>query len=453
MALSADVVWEVRTDGDDNNGGGFNSASSGTDYSQQAAAQLTVTDAATSAVGSTTLTSATGGFTAAMVGNVVHLYGGTNLTAGWYEITGYTDGNTVTLDRAPDDGVGGVSGATCKVGGALASPGGLGAALANAAVDGHEAWIKSGTYTLSSGSANVSGGPLSLPNAVLLRVKGYDVTRGDSSAKPIIFAGAVTGVTIINIAAYFNNSQQTVENIEVDGNSGLGNNGIGTSGSSYRQAHIINCVARNCPGYGFGKSGNPDLQIHHCYAYNCGTGVRAEGAINCISESCTNGFETSTLSGTFVKCVATGCVTGFLMANSSGYASLAWGCTAYNCTDGFIWPSYDMGTCIECIAVGCAGYGYNTHTTLIGAVVYRCTGYNNTLGTFRSNFTPREPITITADPFIDAAGGDFRLNNDPNGGALLKGAGLGVYGQIDNQDVGAVQTAKQLGGSVGRLIF
>ena len=112
-----------------------------------------------------------------------------------------------------------------------------------------------------------------------------------------------------------------------------------------------------------------------------------------------------------------------------------------------------MGTCIECVSVGCSGYGYNTHTTYVGSVVYRCAGYNNASGTYRSNFTPLRPITITADPFIDALGGDFRLNDDPNGGAILKGAGLGVYGQIDSQDIGAVQAAKQLGGAIGRMYF
>ena len=46
MALSAGVVWEVRTTGDDTNGGGFDSTvtSPGTDYSQQTAAQITYTD-------------------------------------------------------------------------------------------------------------------------------------------------------------------------------------------------------------------------------------------------------------------------------------------------------------------------------------------------------------------------------------------------------------------------
>ena len=56
MALSTGIVWEVRTTGALDNGGGFNPASSGVDYSQQNSAELSLTDG--DCDGSTTLTSA-----------------------------------------------------------------------------------------------------------------------------------------------------------------------------------------------------------------------------------------------------------------------------------------------------------------------------------------------------------------------------------------------------------
>src|SRR5437667_9506862 len=119
MALSASTVWEVRqATGNDNNGGGFVVGASGTDYSQQTTAQLSLTDLATTGV-VTTLTSVTGGFTSAMVGNIIHIISGTNFTAGFYQITVFTNSNTVTLDRAPTTAAG-VSG-TGSVGGALAT--------------------------------------------------------------------------------------------------------------------------------------------------------------------------------------------------------------------------------------------------------------------------------------------------------------------------------------------
>ena len=57
MALSATVVWEVRgVTGADTNGGGFNSAAAGTDYSQQAAPQVVIDGATITATVHTTTT-------------------------------------------------------------------------------------------------------------------------------------------------------------------------------------------------------------------------------------------------------------------------------------------------------------------------------------------------------------------------------------------------------------
>jgi hypothetical protein len=62
MALSAATVWEMRTTGAQTNGGGYANLAPGTsvDYSQQDAAQLSLSDIATDGAG-TGLSSATGG--------------------------------------------------------------------------------------------------------------------------------------------------------------------------------------------------------------------------------------------------------------------------------------------------------------------------------------------------------------------------------------------------------
>src|SRR3954451_13297180 len=101
MAISAGTVWEVRTGGSDSNGGLFTSgqAGAGTDYSQQDAAQLSLTDVVTD--GTTTVTSAVGGFTAAMIGN------GINIAGTCYMIATRSSTNTITVDRviAADTGL------------------------------------------------------------------------------------------------------------------------------------------------------------------------------------------------------------------------------------------------------------------------------------------------------------------------------------------------------------
>lgn len=49
--------------------------------------------------------------------------------------------------------------------------------------------------------------------------------------------------------------------------------------------------------------------------------------------------------------------------------------------------------------------------------------YNNTAGAINNAPTRAiGSITLTADPFVDAAGGDFNINNVAGGGADLRAA-------------------------------
>jgi hypothetical protein len=118
MAIGVSTIWRIRVSGNNLNGAGFDStiAGAGTDYSQQDSPQLSLTDVVGN--GTTTLTSATGGFTAAMIGNAIRISAGTGATVGYYFITGHTDTNTVTVDRSPGTG----TGWTARVGGAAANP-------------------------------------------------------------------------------------------------------------------------------------------------------------------------------------------------------------------------------------------------------------------------------------------------------------------------------------------
>lgn len=120
MAINATALWRVRIGGNDSNGGAFDSSivGAGTDYSDQDIAQLTLTDLATAGA-SAAVTSATGGFTAAMIGNAIYIASGTNFTAGTYFIVAVSSTNGATLDRACSTASG--SGGTGRIGGAHAS--------------------------------------------------------------------------------------------------------------------------------------------------------------------------------------------------------------------------------------------------------------------------------------------------------------------------------------------
>ena len=194
MALATATIFEVRTTGNMNNGGGFYDRDPGTsvDYSQQDAAQLSLTDlAATQANGWLIVTSATGGFTAAMVGNIIHITAGTNFIAGWYEITAYGDTNTISVDRACGQ-TGDASSGTGKVGGALALGSALDNEFFNALIIGNTVWIKAGEYTMvetvdSQGNDAFAVTPI--------YIKGYNATRGDNptlASRPVIACGTYT---------------------------------------------------------------------------------------------------------------------------------------------------------------------------------------------------------------------------------------------------------------------
>lgn len=191
MALAATTVWEVRSTATASNvnGGGFNAAqvSAGTDYSLQDAAQLNLTDLAMT-TGGTTLTSATGGFTAAMIGNLIHITAGTHFTAGWYEITARADTNTVTLDRDATDGTNGESG-TGYVGGALVTPLDTSIPLD----DGHTVYLKGGSGISYAASGAVDISAKDATATAIIAVIGYDTSRSSvpsAANRPTLAMGA-----------------------------------------------------------------------------------------------------------------------------------------------------------------------------------------------------------------------------------------------------------------------
>lgn len=172
MAISNTTVWEIRQTGSALNGGGFRPGSGGTDYSQQAAAQLSLTDVVTN--GTTTLTSATGGFTAAMVGNVAMLYDTLLTSYERFDIISRTSANAIVVDRIPSLTT---TGWQLKVGGALEI--GYGNWLVKGVVPGNTIYVKykSSTFSTSSILPWIIGpsGSAALP----IKVVGYNTTRGD----------------------------------------------------------------------------------------------------------------------------------------------------------------------------------------------------------------------------------------------------------------------------------
>lgn len=440
MALSATQVWEVRTTGNDANGGAFRAGATGTDYSQQDAPQVTYTDLTTGA-SSSQVTSATSPFTAAHVGNVLNIPTATpsGVVAGRYEILSVASG-VATLDRSA--GTANAGGATGYLGGALASPG----QAASQIVAGNTVWIRSGTYLLSA-TANVPGGK---PQAgVQSRWVGYVAARGDAvpwGAMPVLRANA-SSMTVFSVS----NQDVSVENLELDGNSGafLATNGLqATSGFRIR---AWNVRARNCASYGFGPSGM--FHLYFCEANGSGnTGIYVAGfAFGCLARGGGgHGFAHQNGGSIFVNCAA--------FANTGdGFSNVfplnCVGCVSYaNGVAGFR-PDLYHGVLMNCVAWGNSDYAFATSQVQPSVLLVKCAAGSNTAGTYNTSQIPAAnvtgPIALSANPFVGAPSLNFAPNAVSGGGASLRGAGFGLFpapGTAGAPDVGASQHA-DLGGT------
>ena len=429
MALDAAIVWEVRTGGNDNNGGGFKTGASGTDYTLQDAAQLSLTDLATSGIGVTTLTSATGGFTAAMIGNTIQIRSGTNVVAGFYEITAHTDTNTVTLDRAPDDGVGGIASGVGDVGGALASPG---MACGAATVDGMRVYIKSATYTLLTDTSNVATGPLEALAQVIY--EGYQTTRGDLGTKPIINAGAINTITIFDVPTIAHTSPAYVKNIKVDGQ---GNAAVLGFVEAERNHGFILCEAVGC------TTGFNAWHVASCLADDCSViGIVSRFASRCVAHDCQIGFRPSTSDSEAVDCLAyDNTAQGF---NGQERRWQLGNCTADgNGGDGFdaINPGCKF---VSCLSTNNTGWGFNLDQD---DVMFGCSSYNNTAGEVDTPIMNNDEfVAVTADPYVNQAGNDYRLNDNTPGGGQIRAGAVVIPGQTVQRDAGSQQHADPAGG-------
>ena len=90
-------------------------------------------------------------------------------------------------------------------------------------------------------------------------------------------------------------------------------------------------------------------------------------------------------------------------------------------------PVFQQYRIENCIFYDNGGYGVSvTDSDATSQVICDTNAfYNNTSGA-TLNTTDLNAITMTADPFTDSANGDFSLNSDAGGGALVDTEGLSI---------------------------
>lgn len=410
MAISANSVFEVRTAGSDTNGGGFVTGASGTDFSQQNAANSgannkSTTDAVTAAT--TTVTSATAAFTAAIVGNIIYLAGGSGaLTGARYQVTAFTNATTIVIDRAP-----GVStGVTMNIGGALLSPGQASAFM----VAGNITFVQNvgadgaSVYSITSATGAVTGGVIL--NATACFFQGYTSTRslGNTDARPTIQLNVSTATMWSTVNA------MTIQGFVCDGNTQTSakltaGTGVGifircmfmNFNTATTNGVFVDCAATtNSAAIFVGEA------AVRCEAYaNTATPFAITTAIDCISSgntgASTDGFTTPTISG-----CTTGCI------------SISNGRHGFNPSN-----NGNSSTYLNCYAESNSSYGFNIGGT--GKALINCAAYGNTSGAFLFNGSQSNvgfQTLTTGSAFVNAASNNYALNNTAAEGAALRAA-------------------------------
>lgn len=420
MALSAATVWNVRTDGDDTNGGGY--VSGGTDHSLQAGTVYSVTDGVTN--GTTTITSATAAFGTDVVGNIMYVQGGTgSVVANRYQIITRTSATAVVVDRTT--GLTSGTGVTLKIGGALLSPGLLTSSAPCSAISGNAVNIKSGTYNITATTA-VAGGVIA--PALRIKYEGYGTTPGDLGTAPQLVASGISSAALVSLAT----DGSMIVNIGVSGASLTAIRGF-----TLEAVVAYRCYAALCPNSGFG--GAADTTFVDCWATLCETaGFIGGSAFYCTAhDNAAPGFSNVKTVGCIADSNTGGTSDGFLLGATDGVSAV--NCVSYNNDrDGFRCTA-DANLVMNCLSASNTGVGVNGQGT--GTARLYC-GTHDETATGGTIILEQGNITGTGSFFTDAPNRDFSLNNTSGAGASARAAGFpgalldGGTGYID---MGALQ--------------
>lgn len=472
MPLSAATVLEVRpATGADANGGGFVTGASGTDWSQQAAAQYALTGLTSAGAGNVVLSAAAA---SDMIGSIAQCISGTNFNAGFFQVTAVSVGVSITFSTNNGGasiltGVGAAG--VVNIGGALAS---------NKKADvqlqaGMTAWTKAdgqsqtnNTAIATATSGNATAGPITW--------QGYHTTRGDHDGTRPTLTTATNNIDVVQC----NHDYRVFDNFNITSTAGTPGNGFNNPLANNNYGVISNCKISGV------KNGLcPDNNIGGLWRYlnviNTEiTGCTAAGA----SISSTTVFDGCYIHGNATYGVnVVNSVTGVtalirlknsvVYSNSSGgvYAQSSSGSSATagvmfvfdrcaivgNTNDGIqnnIANINHSSLAIEnTIIYGNTGYGINITNVAALIHVNRNNAYGSNTSGARNNLAAGSgDVTLTADPFTAKAAHDFSLNATAGGGAACKALGFPgtIIGCVSSgyADIGPQQSQAAAGGGM-----
>jgi len=403
------------------------------DYTQKNTAFIAYTDLV--AVSTIAFTSAANPFTPNLIGNSIQILSGTGFTAGIYIISSLS-GSTATFHTAA--ATLGSTGGTGNLGGALAT---VHKACGVSGISGNYIYVKG-----SAGAINVSSNPLT--TIYIHAIIGYQNYRWDNQKATIKLAASGTRFLVSGDGRWV-----YLHNLIIDGQ-GYSDTRATSFGNNQR-SYAYNCEFRNLT-YGLYASGG--WQTDNCIFENITSnpfGYSSGQLTRCIFKNCSGSIGTPI---SIDRCIfyggstyiwnqyGTGAITNNTFYNISGDAIYF-----YN---GF---STTYGTTIiyNNLFSNISGYGINYANTgtLFNLVVknnafFSCTSGNYITGPGNNPNSGYialvTQIQLSSSPFLSAATGDLRLNNDFTGGRLCRGTSISSNGivtaTVDALDIGAVQS-------------
>lgn len=411
------------------------------DYSQQTTAAFAYTDLASAGAG-LTVTSAAKPFGKNHVANGLQIASGTNFTAGFYSVSSVS-GTTATLVGAANSSTGVASSGVGGLGGALATWGGLFTLLAANVVADMRSWIKQGsTYA-------VAASPSALGTSQRHSFFGYGTVRGDGGQPTIqISANSVTLCT-----ASAGSPNLNFSNILFDGNSKTSSAFLVPGAVAI--VSLYNVGLTNFTGTGISTGA---VQANRVLGTgNTGT-LFSSAAPSIIAESFFNNNSGLIWTATGSLLVMTDTIIGNHATTAPIHLGANAGCHISNVTfhgkagslpanfivnQGNFAVDYEGNFFRKIIFSGCSGAArFDNTETYRCEVMSNCATFN--VGSLTSNATSlaaNPPVTCSVDPHVNAAAGDFSLNNTAGGGALVRGLTITLPGAltVSRPDAGAAQ--------------
>lgn len=326
---------------------------------------------------------------------------------------------------------------------------------------GDTVYIKSGTYTHTTATTNIAGGPIRPPAgtaAAPTRIIGYNSAIGDLDGDtddtnyPVLATTVGLGlipITCLNSFVIFKNLIADAggfvnKAVTLQADNIWMRNVVGKRGTTYgfELFAIVRCFRCRATGNTGSTSAGAGflLAASHCLVFGC----RADG-------NSSAGFYVTGTRGYIVSCIADGNTgassDGFRFADADP-SPVVINCTAYN--NGRDGIRFDGSTdvsipmAINNVSYGNGAYGLRSGvTTLTDALLdYNAFG-SNTSGARSAVPTGAHDVTLTGNPFTNAGSGDFSLDSVTGEGAACRGAGAPAAflptASTGYPDIGAVQ--------------